>query len=399
MTHPDGNIKLEIFFKLIFLLNSGLLTYYFIGYPLLAVFLSRITGKKKVLKNEHKSLPSVTVLTTSYCAEKYLEKKIQNTFDIVYPAEKLSMIVVLDGDEKEISLSITRKFSSRNIKVIHAKNRIGKRAALNLGCKECSTDIIVFSDVNALLHKDSVSKMIEHFSDPKIGGVCGREVVSEKSEYKSGIQEKISLLEHYVHLSESLINNICYNSGKIHAVRRELISDFPSGVSDDIYTCYTVVSSGLRFIYEPQAIAYLPYFPSISAGHEFKRRARITNRSLLATRYFYFLCNPFRTGFFAISMITNRILKRFVPLLIIANVCLLIKKFLIPTTLVLCLLLASWMKFRNKVNKFKTVTNTISFIGASLFGTSYGLFRFITGKKDLIWTPASCSNTHEKSVK
>jgi hypothetical protein len=78
-----------------------------------------------------------------------------------------------------------------------------------------------------------------------------------------------------------------------------------------------VVSAGQRLILEPRAVAYGPM--AASAEAEFRRKVRIISRGLYAVWLVRPLLNPFRHGFFAIQLLTHKLLRRLlvIPLLLL----------------------------------------------------------------------------------
>jgi cellulose synthase/poly-beta-1,6-N-acetylglucosamine synthase-like glycosyltransferase len=80
---------------------------------------------------------------------------------------------------------------------------------------------------------------------------------------------------------ESITGNIFAADGYLYAIRRKLyviIKD--PAQSDDIAISTRVVLQGYRLVYEPNAVTYEN--PPLEGQKEFKRKIRVTNRSLRA---------------------------------------------------------------------------------------------------------------------
>ncbi|HMB71234.1 MAG TPA: O-antigen ligase family protein, partial [bacterium] len=100
--------------------------------------------------------------------------------------------------------------------------------------------------------------------------------------------------------------------GAIYAIRRSLYRKPPEHVNDDFVISASVVRQGRRLVFEPEAIAFEP--PMGRAGDEFRRKVRILSRgwwSVLAVRS---LLNPFRHGFYSLTFLSHKILRRLTPL-------------------------------------------------------------------------------------
>ena len=73
---------------------AGLLGYVYVGYPLL-VYLVSVVFPKAVRRSVIE--PRVTVLITAFNEEAAIREKLENTFKIDYPADKLEILVASDG--------------------------------------------------------------------------------------------------------------------------------------------------------------------------------------------------------------------------------------------------------------------------------------------------------------
>lgn len=97
------------------------------------------------------------------------------------------------------------------------------------------------------------------------------------------------------------------STGAIHAVRRELFQPVPLSVCDDLVISTRAIIQGKRLAFAPDAIAYEPVAPTDK--DEFKRKVRIISRALHSTWVVKDLLNPFRYGFYAIQLISHKLLR------------------------------------------------------------------------------------------
>jgi cellulose synthase/poly-beta-1,6-N-acetylglucosamine synthase-like glycosyltransferase len=98
-----------------------------------------------------------------------------------YPESKLEVIVIDDASTDNTG-KIAEEYakSSRNIKVLYRDKTIGRKgkaAALNAALKQATGEIVLCFDADYLPNKNIVEKLVEKFSDPKVGAVQGRPVV------------------------------------------------------------------------------------------------------------------------------------------------------------------------------------------------------------------------------
>jgi len=86
-------------------------------------------------------------------------------------------------------------------------------------------------------------------------------------------------------------------------------------VTDDFVTSTQVIAQGHRLVFAPEAVAYEPVAKSSQV--EFGRKVRVITRGLRAVLVMRQLLNPFRYGFYAIQLLSHKVLRRLVvfPLL------------------------------------------------------------------------------------
>ena len=72
--------------EIIFWLSLFFLFYSYLGYAILTYILISLGKKKKyVLKPGDEPQPQVTIIIAAYNEEKFIESKIENTFELNYP--------------------------------------------------------------------------------------------------------------------------------------------------------------------------------------------------------------------------------------------------------------------------------------------------------------------------
>ncbi len=287
----------------------------FVLYPLstlLAALLSRPRRSRLPGSGTPPPEPTVSLLVAARNARDLVEAKVRNTLGLAYPAGRLDLVFVSDGSRDDTAARI-RPFVGPRVTFVELPEHLGKAAALNEGFARTRGEIVLFSDVDALLAPDAVGRLVRHFADPAVGGVCGRRVIGEPGEELREAQSFYFSLDGALKRAESRLGRITSNDGKIHAIRREAFRPISPGATDDLFTCLSVVRQGFRFLYEPEARAFVR-LPSRSADHEISRRRRIVSRSLKGIFLARGVLNPFRYGLFAFGLFVNKVLRRLLPL-------------------------------------------------------------------------------------
>src|SRR5690606_30302779 len=70
---------------------------------------------------------------------------------------------------------LVRKFPQ--VSLLHRDSREGKIAAVHRAMQHITTDVVIFTDANALLNTDSLLEICKHYADPGVGAVAGEKRV------------------------------------------------------------------------------------------------------------------------------------------------------------------------------------------------------------------------------
>jgi len=172
--------------------------------------------------------------------------------------------------------------------------------------------VLVFSDGSTLFEDDALRNLVRHFSNPKVGAVCGalKFAANNESQQTEGVYWKY---ESALRLMESRLGATLTASGAIYALRREAwIPLSTDTVLDDFVTTINARKQGYTVLYDPEAVA-LDFAPSSVKG-EFARRVRIAMGSFRSLGKFLSASLP---GFTRIAFISHKLLRWFVPLLLL----------------------------------------------------------------------------------
>ena len=356
-------------------------------------------------KNNHNNgfnLPSISVLVVFRNSQDLLEEKIKNFSALDYPKEKLELIMVSDGSTDR-SIEIIEMAKSLPIKLYNLYNHQGKISGLNFGVEKCSNDIILFSDADAILEIYALRKIVRHFCNPLIGGVCGKRLINEGLSKTQAGQEKFIQWDTMIKSLEMKSGiSITSNDGKIYAIRKRLFLPVRPGVTDDAYIALSIIQQKYRFVFEPKAIAFIKK-PSRYTMHELVRRKRIVSTSLTGLKHHIGLFNPFKYGFFSFGLFINKVLRRMIPfaliLILLTSLILSLNNY-IAATLFFRLQITGYMFFllypaiisRLPDNPFwvqiiKKLGSIGYFFCVGMAGTFIGVLTFLSGRKISKWEP------------
>ena len=378
--------------ELLFIISLSVLIYTYFGYGLLLKIWTSFIKKPERYIPKTEDLPDVTHIIASYNEEDIIREKIKNSITLNYPFEKLKTIFVTDG-----STDKSMEILSKEPKVInyHIDKREGKLAAVNRVIQDVTTEIIVFSDANALLNSEAMLNLAIHFQDSKVGAVAGeKKVESENKDDAAASGEGVYWkYESWLKKLDYHLYSVVGAAGELFAIRTALYQKPKENLLiEDFITSMTVAKNGYRVAYAPDAIAT----EKASAGieEELKRKIRISAGGLQAVVYLAALMNPFRYGVLSFQYISHRVFRwTLAPLALvivfIANLFLLddskrIYIFIFLGQLIFYVLSIVGYLFKTYKIKFKFafVPFYFTFMNISVF---FGFFRLISGNYKITW--------------
>jgi cellulose synthase/poly-beta-1,6-N-acetylglucosamine synthase-like glycosyltransferase len=293
---------------LFFWLMIVLIAYTFIGYGLLLYVLNKINyffwGKKNsISKNDG---PSVTVIVTAFNEAYIIEEKIINTLALIYPKQSVQYKFITDGSSDETA-SIVAKYPS--IKGMHLDERNGKIAAVQRAMKEIETEVVVFTDANAMLNKEALMNICRHYLDPKVGAVAGekRVLIDDHSDATSGegfYWKYESTLKQW----EADLYTVVGAAGELYSIRTSLYQPIEQDtILDDFMISINIALQGYSVVYEPEAFA--TETSSANTQEELKRKIRIAAGGIQSTIRLWRLLVPFKNPILTFQFISHRILR------------------------------------------------------------------------------------------
>jgi biofilm PGA synthesis N-glycosyltransferase PgaC len=279
---------------------SALMFATYIGYPLVLVLFS--PRNRADLAQTSRNDLRVTLIISARNEEKVIERKIENSLRLDYPA--LEITVVSDGSTDRTS-EICMQYSPR-INLIHDDVKRGKNEALNNALTRVDTDLIVFSDANCFYQPDAIQRLACHHVDPKVGCVVGNLQLKQTGTSDVGKGEGLYWrYEHMLKTLESRFGSLLVANGSIFSVRRELVGILDSDVANDFQIPLRTAARGYRVLYEPRAVAYEK--TASNRREEFDRKVRIVNRGIRGA----WRMRGYLTGFRLFEFVFHKLLRWF----------------------------------------------------------------------------------------
>ena len=262
----------------IFWTSFACIVYVYAGYPLLLMLWRRLF--RRPVRKQYQER-SVSLVIAMHNESKNVQAKIQNCFELDYPADKLQVIVSLDAPTDGTDI-LVRDYAG--VDSVHCPVRRGKAATLNSGLAIARGEIVMFGDAEQRLERSAVRELVANFADESVGAVSGELILLDGSAREA--TDGVGLYWRYekkLRAMESDIHSVPGATGAIYAIRRELFVPLhPETILDDVVVPMRIVLGGKRAIFDPSARAYGFVTQSPDMEYEKKKRTLTGNYQLFA---------------------------------------------------------------------------------------------------------------------
>ena len=296
--------------QIIFWILLFIIVYTYIGYGILLYAIIKIRRIFKIGQKEkyHPNYqPEVTLFIAAYNEKDFVDAKMKNTMELEYPKEKLNIIWVTDGSD-DGTPDLLKKYNEATVH--HLPERNGKIGAMNRGMKFVKTPIVIFSDANTMLGKESIKRIVSLFGNPKVGCVSGeKRIINKESDAASGAGEGLYWkYESALKKWDAELYSVVGAAGELFAIRTELYRHMEQDtLLDDFVISLRVAQDGYTIQYDPDA--YAIETASANVKEELKRKIRISAGGIQAIVRLRSLLNIFKYGTLSFQYISHRVLR------------------------------------------------------------------------------------------
>ncbi len=375
--------------QIVFWTCTGTLAYVYLGYPLIVYLVSRIFPKD-VRRDEIE--PRVTVLITAFNEENDIREKLENTLAIDYPADKIEILVASDGSTDRTD-DIVKELENRGVRLFRQEGRVGKTETQNKAVERATGEIILFSDATTKYTTDVFRRLLPAFADESVGCVAGRLVYVDDAQTNVGTGARSYWnYETFLKSAESRACSLIGASGCLYAVRRSAYEPMYAEACSDFLICTEIYRKGLRSVFEPDAVCF--EHTNRRASDEMRMRVRVISQTFTDLWRNRDMLNPVKSGFYAIQLISHKVLRYAVPFvmlaLFISNGILAGSHIVFSMTFALQVLfyamaLAGWLLERIAV-RLTILVIPLYFVLANL-ASAIAFYKFLRGETYTRWEP------------
>lgn len=384
--------------KILFWVFLFIIFYAYIGYGILLFILVKLKAiiKPKKDYSSKKYEPEVTLFVAAYNEKDYVEQKVKNSFELDYPRDKVKQVWVTDGSD-DGTPDMLKKYKDQGVEVYHKSERGGKIGAMNRGMQFVKTPIVIFSDGNTMLGKESIQRIVDLFKDPKVGCVSGeKRIWSKDKDTAAGTEGLYWKYESKLKKWDAELYSVVGAAGELFAVRKDLFQDVEKDtLLDDFIISLRIAMKGYTIQYDPEA--YAIETASADVKEELKRKVRISAGGIQSIIRLNKLLNIFRYGMLSFQYISHRVLRwtlapLFLPTIFIMNLFISLNQGIFNFSYIYTWLfwgqslfyiaaLLGWY-FENREIKIKVLFIPYYFFIMNL-SVYLGLVRFLKGKQSV----------------
>ncbi len=217
--------------------------------------------------------PKVSVIVPAYNEAEDIEECLGSILTQDYAGE-VEVIVIDDGSTDATAAAA----SGYPVRLISQPTNMGKAIALNAGVKESTGEILIFSDSDSRIEKNSVRLLVEYLQRNRdVGAVAGCLRVNGR---RKNLLTYFQTMEYTIgqevdKFLQGKSGRVLVCPGPLFAVRRDLALQFPfneNSVIEDADFTTRLLKAGLEVGLESEAIVYTDVPRSIGAWSRQRKR-------------------------------------------------------------------------------------------------------------------------------
>ncbi|MBQ4846084.1 sugar transferase [Pseudoalteromonas sp. MMG005] len=399
-------------FAIVFFVLILMAIYHHIGYMAVLKLMNSMknnsVGEVKPSDNQTET-PTIAILMCAYNEAEYIEEKLHNLGSLLYPNHKYDIHIYFDGctdNTYELAKSVSYQLESNNVHCnlhLQIENK-GKTAGLNtlISMTRDRYDILVFTDVSALLSIDALNKIEQDFRDNAVAVSTGQYTLQDSAPIS---QQSYWQYQNTLKRLESNVGAVIGVPGAMFAVRSELVTVLePNAINDDFILSMRALAHGGNAIINDEVVMY--ECDCDDQVQDYTRRERVGAGNWQQIKLLMPLMN-FKLGWTSINFLSHKVLRGLMPILLLGMYLALIAEVIIYQTQwsmivssgLLAVHLTSLFKFLFNTKKRLVILDQIAYVLNSYWIALIGIVKFEYGYFDSPWKRVSSATTRCNGVK
>lgn len=384
----------QLIFQVLFWIAVFAMFHSYVLYPFILKFFT--LGKKLDYKeySPQDDLPLLTVMMSVYNEEVVIGQKIKSIFESDYPKEKIEVLVGSDCSTDSTNQQLKELTAIYpNLKFFEYHERQGKIGTMNTLLDMAQGEIIVSTDANVMLDKNTLFELVRYFKDEKVGLVDTRMKNTRIQHDGISFQESFYIGHEVMvkHREGLLWGTMIGPFGGCFAIRKDLYKKpHFNTLVDDFFISMQVLRQGSRCLNNLESVVYEDVSNLIS--EEFRRKVRIATGNFQNLKEFGGLLWPIYKPV-AFAFLSHKVIRWLGPLFIllaIVSIPFLMNIYLyqfiaIAMGVVFLIPLFDYLLRSVGINfkLFRFVTHFFSMNIALMLG----FFKYLKGVESNVWQP------------
>jgi cellulose synthase/poly-beta-1,6-N-acetylglucosamine synthase-like glycosyltransferase/peptidoglycan/xylan/chitin deacetylase (PgdA/CDA1 family)/spore germination protein YaaH len=201
--------------------------------------------------------PTVAVIVPAFNEEMVILQTVTSLLASDHPPN-FEIVVVDDGSVDETYRRCIEAFADEPRVRVFTKPNTGKPDALNFGVLHTASEIVIALDADTIFARDTISKLVRHFADPKVGAVAGNAKVGNRINLLTRWQAlEYITSQNLDRRAFNLLNCVTVVPGAVGAWRRELVEQVGGfndlTLAEDADLTMAIRKLGYSIAYEDEA--------------------------------------------------------------------------------------------------------------------------------------------------
>jgi cellulose synthase/poly-beta-1,6-N-acetylglucosamine synthase-like glycosyltransferase/peptidoglycan/xylan/chitin deacetylase (PgdA/CDA1 family)/spore germination protein YaaH len=230
-----------------------------VGRVLVVSVLAIVQARRSKMTEPTDFAPPVSVIIPAYNEEKVVCRTVRSILKSDY--QNLEVIVVDDGSADRTAQRVEKTFGSDPRVTVLKKENGGKSSALNLGISMVSSEIIICLDADTLFARDTISRLVPHFADLRVGAVAGNVKVGNRTNPLT-IWQSVEYItsQNFDRRAYAALNSVSVVPGAVGAWRKSAVVEAGAYSTDtlaeDTDLTFRVRLLGYHVLTENDALAF-----------------------------------------------------------------------------------------------------------------------------------------------
>lgn len=248
---------------LLLLVVTGTLHFSYILYALLSKSGKKIGQYEKEFTIQH--------VVCFHNESDFIKRKLESCYNLNYPGIYHTFV---NDNSTDNTLELLKKYQKDNTLIISNSTNKGKNQSQIKAVSKYHSDLILFTDANVFLEKDSIKRLVKYF-DEKTGGVTGNVLIKTESN-KVEFSGKYWNLEKKIKNFQTISGSVIGFDGGFYCVKRANYNVQRENELSDFETAFLIFEQQMETQYANDATAIEIEKRTLKSS--FKARMRASNR-------------------------------------------------------------------------------------------------------------------------